>query len=53
MLDQVILRPELMAQLTQLAILGDDGQQSLVAKMGRPRKATFSDHLPLFFELTP
>lgn len=51
--DQVIVRPELMAQLTHLAILGDDGQQSLVAKMGRPRKATFSDHLPLFFELTP
>jgi len=52
-LDQVIVRPELMDQLPHLAILGDDGQQSLVAKTGRPRKATFSDHLPLFFELTP
>lgn len=51
--DQVIVRPEIMAQLTQLAILGNDGKQSLVAKMGRPRKATFSDHLPLYFELTP
>ncbi len=52
-LDQVIIRPEIMGQLTRLAILGEDGRQSLVAKMGRPRKATFSDHLPLFFELTP
>ncbi len=51
MLDQVILRPDLLENLTQLAILDNDGNDSLVTKTGRPKKASYSDHLPLFFEL--
>jgi len=51
--DQVLVRPELLDlfQLSTLALLTDDGSESLVNRKGRPRKASSSDHLPLVFEL--
>jgi endonuclease/exonuclease/phosphatase family metal-dependent hydrolase len=51
MYDQVLLRPGLMRRLVQVLVLEDDGLERLVSRDGRPRTATFSDHLPLLFEL--
>jgi hypothetical protein len=51
LLDQVIVRRELMDSISQLTILNHDGSDSLVTDKGRPRKATYSDHLPLFFTI--
>ena len=49
--DQVLLRPGLMYTLTELQILGTDGQTSLLTKTGKPRKSEVSDHLPILFRL--
>jgi len=51
MVDQVLLRPELAASLTELAILDYDGQDSLVTATGRPRASDLSDHLPILCRL--
>jgi hypothetical protein len=51
LLDQVIVRCELMDSISRLTILNHDGTDSLVTNKGRPRKATYSDHLPLFFQI--
>lgn len=51
LLDQVLVRRELMDSISQLAILNHDGADSLITNKGRPRKATYSDHLPLFFKI--
>ena len=55
MLDQVILSPEMIDSLdiASVRILDKIGDVPLVTKTGRPRKARFSDHLPLYFELDP
>src|ERR1019366_1248793 len=49
--DQVLLRPDLMNDLSALQILQSDGQESLVTREGRPRRQVFSDHLPIYFRL--
>jgi hypothetical protein len=49
--DQVLVRPELVASLSHVEILDGDGQSTFVTKRGVPRKAVFSDHLPLLFRL--
>lgn len=49
--DQVLVRPDLIPDLEDLAILDHDGRESLVTAKGMPREARGSDHLPLFFRL--
>jgi endonuclease/exonuclease/phosphatase family metal-dependent hydrolase len=49
-LDQVLLRPELIDALLELRIVDHDGAESLLEK-GVPRKNDRSDHLPLLFRL--
>jgi hypothetical protein len=49
--DQVLLRPQLMEQLTHLEILEGDGAEEFVTAEGRPRANLISDHLPIQFEL--
>jgi endonuclease/exonuclease/phosphatase family metal-dependent hydrolase len=49
--DQVLLRPSLMDALTDLHIVVEDGEESLVTEQGRPRASSASDHLPLYFRL--
>ncbi len=51
MFDQVLLRPELMEQLTHLEILAGDGTEEFVTAEGKPRAGLISDHLPVLFEL--
>ena len=53
MLDQVLVSPDMIDSLNvdSLRILERIGDVSLITKSGRPRKAKFSDHLPLYFEL--
>ncbi|MBN9121635.1 MAG: hypothetical protein J0I06_21230 [Planctomycetes bacterium] len=51
MFDQVLLRPQLMEQLTHLEILEGDGTEELVTAEGKPRANLMSDHLPILFEL--
>jgi hypothetical protein len=51
LLDQVLVRREMMDLVNRVTILDHDGTDSLVTNKGRPRKATFSDHLPLFFTI--
>ena len=51
-LDQVLIRPELMKGLRDLAILElIDGQSLLSSRGGLPLVSKFSDHLPLTFRL--
>ncbi len=50
-LDQVLLRPELMHALEEVAILDTDGEASLLGRNGRPDSKTASDHLPILFRL--
>jgi hypothetical protein len=50
-LDQVLLRPELMDRLNDLRIQETDGDQTLVTDEGVPDTVNGSDHLPLFFSL--
>ena len=52
MFDQVLIRPELLEGYypTQLSIVKSIGALSLVGREGRP-DASFSDHLPIVFEL--
>lgn len=49
--DQVLVRPELMDRLADLAVLDSDGTDSLVTRRGAPARKTISDHLPLCFRL--
>ena len=49
--DQVLLRPDLMDALRHLEIIDAMGEHSLVTKQGRPRLASMSDHLPIYFTL--
>jgi hypothetical protein len=51
--DQVLLRPSLIPNFVKesLMILEEDGVTSLLKANGRPNKATYSDHLPLYFTL--
>lgn len=51
MLDQVLLRPELMNQLTLLEVLDGDGSELFVSDEGKPRANLVSDHLPIRFEI--
>jgi hypothetical protein len=51
MYDQVLLRPALMDQLTNLEILDGDGIETFASVEGKPRRVFFSDHLPVLFEL--
>jgi hypothetical protein len=54
MLDQVLVRPELLAcfRNEDLEILTDDGTVSFLKKQtGRPNPKTASDHLPLLFRI--
>lgn len=48
--DQILMRPELIAQFVRVEILDGDGTESFVSRRGRPRTKALSDHLPLFFE---
>jgi hypothetical protein len=51
-LDQVLLRPDLMDNLADLAILDSIGGVSLLTQdAGLPRSVDYSDHLPLAFRL--
>jgi hypothetical protein len=50
--DQVLVRPDIMDALKDVRVLDTDGTSNLITKRGRPRKATFSDHLPILFRLT-
>lgn len=49
--DQVMVRPELIPLLKNVAILDNDGVESLLTAGGLPKKSGFSDHLPLMFRL--
>lgn len=49
--DQVLLRPKLMDQLTEVRVLETDGTTSLLTANGLPDKVNGSDHLPLLFRL--
>jgi hypothetical protein len=49
--DQVLLRPALMDNLESLRILETDGHAPLISPRGRPRRAGYSDHLPIYFRL--
>lgn len=51
--DQVIVRPSLFDSfdLESVSIIAEIGGDSLLSKRGRPRKTTFSDHLPIYFEI--
>lgn len=52
MIDQVLLRPDLMEFLDDLAILDRiDGETLLTEQAGVPQQTTYSDHLPLAFRL--
>ena len=52
MIDQVLLRPDLMDLLQDLAILeGVGGERLLTQPAGLPRDTACSDHLPLAFRL--
>ncbi len=51
LLDQLLLRKELMNQLAELRILTEDGIHSLVDARGIPNRERFSDHLPILFRL--
>jgi hypothetical protein len=46
--DQILVRPGLMAAITETATLDSDGQFLLVDAIGRPEA---SDHLPVFVAL--
>ena len=54
MLDQVIVSPEMIDSfdMDSLRIVDTIGDCSLVTSNGRPHKSCFSDHLPIYFELT-
>jgi endonuclease/exonuclease/phosphatase family metal-dependent hydrolase len=51
--DQVLIRPELASAFdpASLQILKSVGNESLVRGNGRPDSTTYSDHLPIVFEL--
>lgn len=51
--DQVLIRPELAEKFDpkSLQILKSVGKESLVRGNGRPDRTTYSDHLPIVFEL--
>lgn len=51
--DQVLIRPEVAAQFdpTALSIVTAIGNRSLVRADGKPDRNSFSDHLPVIFEL--
>lgn len=49
MYDQVLVRPELIDAFLGVEVLDGDGVETFVSGTGRPSKARFSDHLPLFF----
>jgi endonuclease/exonuclease/phosphatase family metal-dependent hydrolase len=51
MLDQVLLRPTLIARLNKLEILSHDGHQSLVNPQGLATREHMSDHLPILLEI--
>lgn len=53
MLDQVLLRPDLLGQFRteDLEILTGDGSQSFLGPDGFPNRTTASDHLPLLFKV--
>jgi len=51
MYDQVLLRPQVADALLELQLIDTDGADTFVTKQGRPRKALWSDHLPLYFRL--
>lgn len=53
MLDQVLVSPEMIAHVdvASIKILDCVGDHQLVTKNGRPKRSTYSDHLPVYFEL--
>ncbi len=53
LLDQVLVREELMDNLSQPIILNHDGTVDLVRPKGHPYKNQFSDHLPILFAIDP
>ena len=53
MLDQVVVRPELIAEFVSasLRIVDRVGDTALTTRAGRPDRRSASDHLPLVFEM--
>lgn len=49
--DQVLLRPALMYKITDLTIVDNIAGQSLLSSGDVPSKNTYSDHLPISFQL--
>ncbi len=54
MFDQMLIRPDLLSYFNDadLTVVTRIGDQSLLAASHRPDAQTFSDHLPIVFQLT-
>lgn len=50
-LDQVLLRPDVLSRYHDVRILTKAGEESLLTKKKRPRSKVFSDHLPILLSL--
>lgn len=50
-LDQVLVRPEVLPFFDDVAIVTKIGETELIAASGRPDRKTASDHLPIVFRL--
>lgn len=51
LLDQLLIRMEIIGQLSGLRILTEDGKHSLIDSSHVPDRKQFSDHLPILFRL--
>ncbi len=51
--DQVLIRPELLNSFdtAQLRVITEDGSNSFLTRAGTPTTQSYSDHLPILFEL--
>ncbi len=51
--DQVLVRPSLLKQFnsSKFSVISRVGKSSLLDSSGRPNRKTFSDHLPIVFEI--
>jgi hypothetical protein len=50
-LDQVLLRKDLVDRLHELKVLSNDGVHNLLGRDGYPDRRGLSDHLPVLFSL--